>query len=533
MTGGACQRERCVPGLYASGGAAKHGRLISVFVPDCAAKHVRLFVPDGAAKHVCCPPPMSQPSSPASPNAQARSFIHMASSSARCLLDPPHGISFADFVRSWSDAHVARWLADIKCAAYSQTFKTHDIRGDIILDLDHVSLIELGVSAIGDRLRILNAIKSLRQRAQGRSTPSLSLSWPPKQADAVGQSPQERSETSPSKRRLDVGRPAPLQLQPNSRGSLPDIIRDQQPDSARTTAQTVRPLPQPGVVTLPLPGPSAVSSLTPVSSRSNLPPPPPPPRGVPPPPPSGTRTPRNTNGRRTPTPSDSASPYAAYSALGYQSSQELRTPNKSSPLSSRTYLNPGSHPAHSRNGSLQVPAQAPSNVPNKLPPRPSTTPTSTHPYANVQPALQIPSGPQGLSPITESFATPHSSTSSSPSPSSQPHTNLRVGHSPSHHNAPSLGDLRWKLVKFILPDEESSFTIDVTSCANGIEVLEKVLRKFGKSSRNPDRHTEQMQTEGGLTIDGWGVYLETGDDTPGMHTFIFEDKSVDNGQANP
>lgn len=473
----------------------------------------RLFALDGTAKHIL--PPMSQPSSPASPNAQARSFIKMASSSPRSSLDPPQGVSFADFVRSWSDVHVARWLADIKCAAYSQTFKAHDIRGAVILDLDQVSLIELGVSAIGDRLRILNAIKSLRQRAQGRSTPSLSLTWSPKQADAAAQSPQERPETSPSKRRLDLGRPAPLQLQPNARGSLPDIIRDQQPDSARTTAQTVRPLPQPGGP----PGPLAVSSLTPVSSRSNLPPPPPPPRGVPPPPPSGIRTPRNTSGRRTPTP-DPASPYVAYPSAAHH--PELRTPNKSSPLSLRNYLTPGSHSAHGRNGSLQVPAQAPSNVSNKLPPRPSTTPTSTHPYANVQPALQIPSGPQGLSPITESFATPHSSTSSSPSPSSQPHTNSRVGHSPSHHNAPSLGDLRWKLVKFILPDEKSSFTIDVTSCANGIEVLEKVLRKFGKGSRNSDGRTEQMQTEGGLTIDGWGVYLETGDDTPGKHTFIFQ-----------
>jgi mitogen-activated protein kinase kinase kinase len=470
-----------------------------------------LFVPDGTAKHAS----MSQPSSPASPNAQSRSFINMvSSSSSRSYLDHPQGVPFTEFVRSWSDSHVARWLADIKCAAYSSTFKAHDIRGDIILDLDQASLVELGVSAIGDRLRILNAIKSLRQRAQGRSTPTLSLSWPPKQGDAASQSPQDRTETSPSKRRLDVARPAPLQLQPSSRGSLPDIIRDQQPESARTTSQTIRPLPQPGVNTLQSSIPPVVfSSSTPISAhstRSNLPPPPPPP--------SGTRTPRSTNDRRTPTPSDSASPHAAYPSashhpLSYQSSQEFRTTNKS-PLSFRNYVNPSSHSTHGRNGSLQVPAQAPQNPSSKLPPRPSTTPTSIHPYANAQPSLQIPSGLQGLSPVTESFATPHSSTSSSPSPPSQPYTNSRVGHSPSHHNAPSLGDLRWKLVKFILPDEESSFTIDVTSCANGIEVLEKVLRKFGKGSRNSDGH---MQSEGGLTIDGWGVYLETGDDIPGMH----------------
>ncbi len=494
-----------------------------------------LFAPDGAAKQAS----MSQPSSPASPNAQSRSFINMVSSSSpRSYLDHPQGVPFVEFVRSWSDSHVARWLADIKCSAYSSTFKAHDIRGDIILDLDQVSLVELGVSAIGDRLRILNAIKSLRQRAQGRSTPTLSLSWHPKQGDAPSQSPQDRTETSPSKRRLDVARPAPLQLQPSSRGSLPDIIRDQQPESARTTS-TVRPLPQPGVTTLqPSVPPVVFSSSTPISAHSTrLPPPPPPPRGAPPRPPSGTRTPRNTNDRRTPTPSDSASPHAAYPSashhpLSYQSSQEFRTTNKS-PLSFRNYVNPSSHSAHGRNGSLQVPAPAPQNASSKLPPRPSTTPTSIHPYANAQSSLQTPLGPQGLSPVTESFATPHSSISSSPSPPSQPYTNSRVGHSPSHHNAPSLGDLRWKLVKFILPDEESSFTIDVTSCANGFEVLEKVLRKFGKGSRNLDGHPEHMQSDGGLTIDGWGVYLETGDDTPGMHTFTLKGKPINKIQVNP
>ncbi|KAK2466884.1 hypothetical protein APHAL10511_001142 [Amanita phalloides] len=470
---------------------------------------------------------MSQPSSPASPNArfspsQSRSFINMApAASPRSYIDPPQGISFLDFVRSWSDTHVARWLADIKCAAYAATFKAHDIRGDIILDLDQFSLIELGISTIGDRLRILNAIKALRQRVHGKSTTHLSISW----SSNTSQDSQDRMESSPSsKRRLDVGRPAPLQIQPNPRGNLPDVIRDQQPESARTVSQAIRPLPQPGIATLQLPNQPTASSLTPMGAhptRPNLPPPPPPPRVQPPLPPLGTRTPSRNNDRRTPTPSDPAPPYATHAVaphhpISYQSSQELRAVNKTSPLSFRNYLNPGSHSTHGRNGSLQVSSQTPSIASgNKLPPRPSTTPTSLHPYANAQPTLQIPTGPQGLSPIAESFATLHGSASGSPSPPSQSYPNSRVGHSPSHHNTPSLGDLRWKLVKFILPDEESSFTIDVTSCANGIEVLEKVLKKFGKGSRHPDGRAEHLQTEGGLTIDGWGVYLETGDDTPG------------------
>ncbi|KIL69785.1 hypothetical protein M378DRAFT_157021 [Amanita muscaria Koide BX008] len=465
---------------------------------------------------------MSQPSSPASPNAQQRSFINLSSSStsSRSYFDPPQGVSYTEFIKSWSDVHVARWLADIKCTSYAPTFKANDIRGDIILDLDQVSLMEMGVLTVGDRLRILDAIKTLRLRVQGRNVPPISTSWPAKATESQSSSVQDRMEPSPStKRRLDVGRPAPLQLQPNTgRSNLPDLIRD--PDSARTIPQVIRPLPR---INLAL-----QDSATPVSAqsnRSNLPPAPPPPRHQPPPPPpptqaqASTRTPSRptSNDRRTPTPSELYSHHPLPPAPpAYQSSPESRVTGKPSPLPYRSVLSSASHTSHGRNGSLQVPSQSSLNGSNKLPQRPSTA-TSVHPYANVQPTLQVPPGPQGLSPIAESFATLQSSASGSTSQASQSHAGPRTGYSPSHNNAPSLGDLRWKLVKFICPDEESSFTIDVTPCANGIEVLEKVLKKFGKSSRNPDldSRTDTQANGGGLTIDGWGVYLETGDDIPG------------------
>ncbi|KAF8636498.1 hypothetical protein AX17_003313 [Amanita inopinata Kibby_2008] len=517
---------------------------------------------------------LSSPSSPASPtnpqfaNQQipvSRSFINLSSAPSRpqhAILpptptplsshlaqtpDPPQGVSYADFLRTWSDNHVARWLAEIKCGNYASTFKTHDIRGDILLDLDQVSLMEMGVLTIGDRLRILNAVKALRQRVQGRNASLTLAAWQVKNGAGYtrASSPHEQAESPPaSKRRLDVGRPAPLQLQSNSnRSNLPDIVRDPPPDSARAIGQTIRPLPHPGHLNVQVPNHPSMSTMTPVSAhsiRSNLPPLPPPPRGQPPPPPSGTvtRTPSRTNNlqssdRRAPTPSDPAPPYTNQPLpagpqlhstsinSSYQLSQDSRSSGKSFPPRAaspllRNYLSPTNH---GRNGSLQVPRSSASSS-GKLPPRPSTTTISTHPYANAQSTLQIPSGPQALnlSPIAESFMTPHNSTSSSPSPPSQSHANPRGGHSPSHNQAPSLGDLRWKLVKFILPDEGLSFTIDVTSCANGVEVLEKVLKKFGKGSRNPDLdgHLEHAKTdEDGLAIDGWGVYLDTGYEAPG------------------
>ena len=83
-------------------------------------------------------------------------------------LDPPPGTSFADFLRSWSDVHVARWLTGLdargSCAAHAPAFARADIRGDVLLDLDQPTLREAGVHSIGDRIRILNGVKALRQK---------------------------------------------------------------------------------------------------------------------------------------------------------------------------------------------------------------------------------------------------------------------------------------------------------------------------------------------------------------------------------
>lgn len=81
----------------------------------------------------------------------------------------------------------------------------------------------------------------------------------------------------------------------------------------------------------------------------------------------------------------------------------------------------------------------------------------------------------------------------------------------SNSNGPPLplDALRRKLVKFLLPDEGLASTIDVATCAGGVEILEKVLKKFGKSgSRGEDMDGDYVQMEdNGLSIDGWGVYL--------------------------
>lgn len=447
-------------------------------------------------------------------------------------IDPPPGISYAAFLRSWADDQVARWLSEIKCGCYQDTFKANDIRGDVLLELDQNTLKELGISCIGDRLRILNAVKILRQRVAAKGVAR----------DYKGASDGSK----PGSRRLENVRPAPLQLSstPN-RGDLPALIREQGPDSARNIANPpIRPLPHPTQSTPPSnTTPSSSShSATPGLLRPNLPPLPPPPRGQPPLPP-GRLPPRNPPSWSNPhqeAPAYTSQPpppppqnpgHITPSGSGWVNHHLPADPRPGNPGGGKPPIARSISPvpparlranqqntAHGRNGSIGL------NVTNTSSPSKtgSRVAGNAHPYANAQPTLLPPSNlTSNLSPIDESFV--HHSSSGTPSPPTHAYT---VGRGPFNPSAPtnaqySLDDLRRKLVKFVLPDEGLSFTIDVASCTGGVEVLEKVLKKFGKGNSRIDGNTDVSHTEeGGLMVDGWGVYMDMGqDDGPGMFPY--------------
>ncbi|KAJ7172449.1 ste11-like protein [Mycena filopes] len=522
----------------------------------------------------------SPPVSPA-PSFAARSFTSAIRgqnspfpttpmSTTTAFFDPPPGTAYADFIRTWTDAHVARWLTDIKCANHAPAFRANDIRGDILLELDQTTLMEMGVSSIGDRLRIINAVKSLRQRSASRAppTPIIESMRPPR----LDMSPdmtalkQERTDPSPTTRmghrKLESGRPAPLQLSQSSgrNDNLPRLVREQ-PDSARITTSSnnasnnnpgssshpVRPLPRPSHQSQSNSG--SGSNIN--SGRPNLPPLPPPPQGQPPVPPPSRQPARGVlngggsqlAGRRTPTP-DSAyttqplppapsqqqqgllTPSSGSSWSGYHLPADPRPGNAGSngktPGRSTSPLIPGRNnpprtSSHGRGTSLGNNSPGPSSSPSPKPPTRSNT--GNHPYATSQPsALQAPltNLAYNLSPIEESFN--QANPAGTPSPPS-----FAVGRGPFNTPtpgtpAPSLDDLRRKLVRFLLPEEGLSFTVDIGNCAGGIEVLEKVLKKFGKGgSRSGDGGPDVRETEeGGLSVDGWGVFLDLGqEDGPG------------------
>lgn len=77
-------------------------------------------------------------------------------------------------VLEWQAKDVASFLTALKCGHLAPVFEQNDITGDVILELDVGHLKEMGVSRVGDRVRLqvgLKALKSSSFAAAGSSTP--------------------------------------------------------------------------------------------------------------------------------------------------------------------------------------------------------------------------------------------------------------------------------------------------------------------------------------------------------------------------
>jgi len=517
--------------------------------------------------------PSSQPNSPSalytSFNQPARSAPSLFSTRSQgslpgtptsgthssAILDIPPGMNYPDFLRTWSDSHVSTWLTNIKCGHHATTFRTSDIRGDVILELDQITLKEIGIASVGDRLRILNAVKILRQKCSNRAEwtstygsfrPRVVVS--PNEADPGHR--RTGSATSPTSRlpsrRQEHTRPPPLQLgsSANPQANLPHIIRDNPSTSDSLRSSHIRPLPLPSTsssATTPITTPGTSQST---SSRAPHIPLPPVPRAFPPPPPptassiptSVRSANRPFHGRRTPTqleapeftsqplpPAPTHPPSAPWSGYGLPPDPKAGITAAKSPKRSQSPLphiprtstrSPVSAPTHGRNPSS-------GGQGSLTPPKPTQRPLgSNHPYAQgLQPSAQA---INVLSPIAESFSSqPTPVQPTAPSTSPPPQTPFSVGRGPFTNTSspsipPSLVDLRRKLVKIVLGDEGHSATINVEDCVGGVEVLEKALKKFGKlGPKNSDLEGPDRvgTSDGGLSVDGWCVFLEWGNET--------------------
>lgn len=74
-----------------------------------------------------------------------------------------------DLVQQWDEQTVGEWLKSVNCDKYRQMFAKNNINGDALLDCDQNILKEVGVTKVGDRIRIMVAVKALRARAMSIS----------------------------------------------------------------------------------------------------------------------------------------------------------------------------------------------------------------------------------------------------------------------------------------------------------------------------------------------------------------------------
>lgn len=80
----------------------------------------------------------------------------------------PYDVS--DSVRTWDETRVGDWLKSINCAQYVELFHRHNINGENLMDLDQSTLKELGVTKVGDRVRINSQAKMFRNSAARRAS---------------------------------------------------------------------------------------------------------------------------------------------------------------------------------------------------------------------------------------------------------------------------------------------------------------------------------------------------------------------------
>lgn len=85
-----------------------------------------------------------------------------AEDSFLCLmLTCPYAFSL---VARWEEPAVTAWLQTLRLGSHSSTFARNDITGAVLLDVDQSALKDMGISSVGDRIRIFTAIKNLRKK---------------------------------------------------------------------------------------------------------------------------------------------------------------------------------------------------------------------------------------------------------------------------------------------------------------------------------------------------------------------------------
>ncbi|KAH8553767.1 hypothetical protein BGW37DRAFT_487007, partial [Umbelopsis sp. PMI_123] len=68
-----------------------------------------------------------------------------------------------DTVKQWKERDVAEWLESLNYGQFTQKFTENNITGEVLLELDNGTLKEMDIKTVGERVRILTAVRHLRQ----------------------------------------------------------------------------------------------------------------------------------------------------------------------------------------------------------------------------------------------------------------------------------------------------------------------------------------------------------------------------------
>jgi mitogen-activated protein kinase kinase kinase len=63
----------------------------------------------------------------------------------------------------WDEARVSEWLRSFNCGQYVETFRKHNIDGQILLELNDDRLMEIGIKKIGPKKLLRRRIDILRK----------------------------------------------------------------------------------------------------------------------------------------------------------------------------------------------------------------------------------------------------------------------------------------------------------------------------------------------------------------------------------
>ena len=407
------------------------------------------------------------------------------------------------------------WLQSLRLGAHSATFARNDISGAVLFDVDQSALKEMGISSVGDRIRIFAAIKNLKKRcAEAEAVNRMHIQQQQGEMEYldndVSRLPDSTSPTA-SSRRIGVSRPPPLHLAQSAQDNMPVTPTHPSPQAPYSSqglglreARGLTSAGQGRVGNIPSTGlnrsPASMHRQLVddgVGHRKTS--------SIGTPPSASSLQPQRLLQHQHPI-NDQRLTYGIRPSTAIGASGRLDSPSSSSSPTGSAFPRPSTSDGGRATGAAQTVTGVPlTPISEAFTPSSSRLQTSSNGYAVGRGAL----GQQGSRPITpsqaSSLANPLAAYSS-------------LGDS-NRSAALSLEDVKRRTIKFIGEDGTTRI-VPVSDCRDAFDVLARVLKKFGKSaagnSYTPTAGQSTAEEEGLLTGsdefgDLWGIFATSGE----------------------